>query len=233
MELFKDCKTINQKTRQEENLKELSLAIKESNLETFLFGGKIEENEKEHKAYHNQCNYKGLGSDRNTEKRMCRCMYYYNSSNEECLDCNYEWKWMLTNTDEFAVIDYERPTKYVFDKIGGVDLVIEDLKNKENYAVEVKPKGSKETIVRMISEILTYTSDENFKDKYVPAICFFKYRDEEQKEYSDQWKQLKQLEKNEDLKNILEMTGIEVFYILHEKDEFNESIKKFKINRYK
>ena len=79
------------------------------------------------------------------------------------------------------------------------------------YAVEVKPQNSSETLVRMFAEILTYTTDYDYK----PAICFF--------EGSKQMKDYETLmaEKNEDLSYLCKY--IKVFYFATEqKDNFVE-----------
>lgn len=96
-------------------------------------------------------------------------MNYYDKSNPTCQACSLERKW--NNVGEYKVIDYEVPTDFVVDKVGGIDLLIKD-KHGNKYATELKPEGSKETLVRMIAEILTYAALK--EEEYKPAICFFK-----------------------------------------------------------
>lgn len=172
---FKDCETINQRRSQLANINILADLVKDlEKRKVTHFNGDKEK--KEHNPKREKCDYKNSDdSDKNirtTEKRMCRCMYYYNlrRNEERCnQNCNYPEKWM--NISPYTIEDYEYPSKYVNKGIGGVDLLIH--KEDKKYVVEIKPERSTETIVRMIAEILTYVMDVNFKD-YEPAICFFK-----------------------------------------------------------
>lgn len=127
----------------------------------------------------------------NTEKRMIRCFYFRDEkySDRMCLKkfCkidlwNMERKNVLYGCN---ILDYEVPVKYKKEKvkskkdnkikkkesgIGNFDLLIK-YENK-NYAIEVKPPNQKkpETILRMITEILTYDYcncyDEKNPNKY-------------------------------------------------------------------
>ena len=102
---------------------------------------------------HNECLFESNSSDRVTEKRICKCFYYRNKmcKKNKCNISFFEKKYMLNNCN---VLDYEIPVSYVTSKIGEFDLLIKY--KDDNYAVEVKPPNSKETILRMILEILTY-----------------------------------------------------------------------------
>ena len=83
-------------------------------------------------------------SGRVTEKRLCRCMYYFNTEKDKtCATCKIKTKWK--NVGRIAVTEYEYPTKYVLDNVGGIDLLFDDV-----YAVEVKPQNSDETLARML-----------------------------------------------------------------------------------
>lgn len=141
-----------------------------------------------------------------TEKRICRCMYYYGKKKELCDKCKLKKKW--NNVGKLKITDYEVPMEYVVSRVGGVDLLIED-----KYAAEIKPEGSSETLVRMIAEILTYTAIDR---GYKPAICFF--------ENSKQMKDFKAYreENNRDLKYLMQY--ISVFYISYTEREDESSI---------
>ena len=197
--IFKDNKSINHRSEIREQIKELANIVKQAEqsadikqtLRNLLIN-KLE-SKGEHIPNHNGCTG-CLDSGRMTEKRLCRCMYYYNSQKDKVCDkCNIEMKWK--NTGAITVTEYEYPTKYVLDNVGGIDLIFDN-----TYAVEVKPQNSSETLVRMFAEILTYTIDYDYK----PAICFF--------EGSKQMKDYEKLmaDKNEDL--IYLCKYIKVFY---------------------
>lgn len=105
-------------------------------------------------------------SNRITEKRICKCFYYRNNGSknricqkEKCEIKIFDENFILNNCD---VLDYEIPVNYVADKIGEFDLLIKY--ENENYALEVKPPKSKETLLRMITEILTYDFCNCYKD---------------------------------------------------------------------
>lgn len=119
---------------------------------------------------HTQCSF-DLENDikKIDEPRMCRCMYYYDEKNPKCMKCPLEKKYK--NISKYKIIEHEIPMHHQYKKCGGIDLVITD-DNNVNYYVEMKDKDSKETIIRMVSEIYTYTLDdeERFKHK---AIGFF------------------------------------------------------------
>ena len=132
----------------------------------------------------------------NTEKRILRCFYYRDGkyTDRKCLGelCKiYLWNVKKKNIlYGCTILDYEVPVKYKKEKvkskkdnkikkkesgIGNFDLLIK-YENK-NYAIEVKPpkntndnKENKESIFRMILEILTYDYcncyDEKNPNKY-------------------------------------------------------------------
>lgn len=121
--------------------------------------------------------------NRYTEKRMCKCFYYRNSKyykSQKCANCILLEKYRLTG--KYKINDYEVPAFYYGEHIGKIDLVISD--GTVKYATEVKPdKGNKESLLRMISEILTYTLGYPQK-KYQKAIAFFE-NTEQEKEYKE------------------------------------------------
>lgn len=208
--IFKDNESINHRSEINKQIKELADKVKQaehsSDMKQTLRQLLINdlESKGEHIPNHNGCTG-CLDSGRITEKRLCRCMYYYNSKKEKICDaCKIEKKWK--NIGSTAVTEYEYPTKYVLDKVGGIDLIFDN-----TYAVEVKPQNSSETLVRMFAEILTYTMDYDYK----PAICFF--------EGSKQMKDYEKLmaEKNEDLIYLCQY--IKVFYFaIEQKDNIVE-----------
>ena len=198
MELYKDKKSLNRRneTAYKKYLKEIASFIKEyrSNeryLKNVLLKGI--EAAREHKANHLMCDRKLSDSDRITEKRICRCMFYYNKDADKCRGCKQVQKWR--NIGTLSIDDYEYPTDHVIPRVGGMDLI---LGNK--YACEVKPQNSNETLTRMFAEILTYTQD--CKEKYKPAICFFPG--------SKQMKDYIKYKDNDDFKYI--STFIEIFF---------------------
>lgn len=119
---------------------------------------------------HNKC--KGFETNTFREKRLCKCMYYRNSQYAKqapCSICAYSDGYKVTS--EYKITDYEVPGYYHGDGIGEIDLIISD--GITSYATEIKPfKGNRETILRMIAEILTYTIGYP-QDKYKKAIGFF------------------------------------------------------------
>ena len=141
-----------------------------------------------HEAKHLECDGIKPGKDgkistRRTEKRICRCMFYYGKDEEKCSACPLEEKYVLSDTSKYKIIDAEMPTIYKIEKCGGIDLVLED--STSTYAVEVKPYYSTESIIRMIAEIYTYTIEPDFKDM-VKSIAFFE--DSSQHNYYDKYK---------------------------------------------
>ncbi len=149
---------------------------------------------KQHNPKHAHCSgiYKP-DSIKVTEKRICRCMYYFNDTSKKCKNCLLQTKWK--NVGRIQITNYEWPTKHVYNNVGGMDLIFDN-----KYAAEVKPFGSTETITRMFAEIITYTLD--CPVYYKPAICLF--------EDSQQMKEFEQYKDNPDLQIITQF--IKVFY---------------------
>ena len=170
-ELSKDRIT---KSSRKEMTKELITAINTGNeaVHKLLFGSTDIDEYSNHGKYkkgmHEYCSK--LSGDSFTEKRLCRCMYYKNSNHEtECELCGYRERFKVTG--DYQIIDYEVPAFYYGDGIGEIDLVISD--GVDCYATEVKPyKNNKETLLRMIAEIMTYT-DGYTEGVYKKAIAFF------------------------------------------------------------
>ena len=227
--LYKDKANIKQRTEsvQINNLNELSDIVQNSSpnsvdRKTLLWLDSIEPDPTPHNPDHRKCDYKsGSDSEKETEKRICRCMYYYNKGDaqqaEVCKKCVMEWKSRINRSD-YEILDYEVPMPTVTENVGGIDLLVQDVMNPEKVcAVEVKPEDSKETLARMMAEILTYCEITGYKVanngktlSVKPAICFF----EGSKQYNDYLK-LKDLPA---VKNLL--TEITVFSITYDDNSF-------------
>ena len=136
---------------------------------------------------HTEC--KGTATETPTEKRICRCLYYWNSDHtKHCDTCKYQQGRCRINGN-YRIKDYEVPAYYDGDGIGEIDLLIESPEGI--YATEVKPpQGNSECILRMIAEILTYTLD--YDKDYRKAIAFFE-NTPQSKEYSELTPKVKKL----------------------------------------
>lgn len=173
--LFKD--RIN-KTNNVSLAKELIHAIEEGGdtLTEFLLGTTQPELYSAHGTYkegnHQRCG--GLNGNSFTEKRLCKCLYYKNGEycdSEECQKCDFADEYRRSVIGDYFIADYEVPAFYYGDGVGEIDMVISD--GKTQYATEVKPpRGNKETLLRMIAEIMTYTIGYP-AGKYERAIAFF------------------------------------------------------------
>ncbi len=145
--LFKDERTVNQYSNLRESMDDLAEIIKRAGgvcknrkvlIEELLNGATSQQIYVPNHKYCSDCE-----SEKVTEKRICRCMYYYLKKPELCQKCNLEKKWH--NVGKIEILDYERPTTFVLKNVGGMDLIVKD--GEQKYAVEEK----------------------NIK----PAICFF------------------------------------------------------------
>lgn len=180
LQLFKESITL---TDYDVRINELAAAIDggTSALIKLLFGTESPDLYANHGAYqHEQHKYcAGLGSERYTEKRLCKCMYYLNSTHSKCCDqCVFRDRFEIVG--DYQITDYEVPAYYYGDGIGEIDLIISN--DDIHYATEVKPyQGNRETLLRMIAEIMTYT--EGYPaGRYKKAIAFFeKNRDDGKK----------------------------------------------------
>ena len=222
--LYKDERRINQKSNLRESMREIAELIEMAGgvcksrsvlIEELLNGA---ESKQVHIPNHERCS--GCDTEKLTEKRICRCMYYYMKNPKKCNVCMLEEKW--NNVGAIEVIDYERPTKYVLKNVGGMDLIVKD--GEQKYAVEVKPSDSKETLARMFAEILTYTiemeaavEEKNIK----PAICFFE-KSEQMAEYMELME-----EKDEALEYIMQY--VKVYYFKTKKNPVDSKVTDFEI----
>ena len=204
--LFKDNPDVNTKSRSAECERGLLSAIESGNITIFLLSGlDVAQLEpyRSHGRYirgkHNRCD--GFSTETSTEKRICKCLYYKNSNfPASCDTCKFRSDKQYTLTEDYQILDYEVPAFYYSKNlgIGEIDLIISD--GATEYATEVKPYGSRETLLRMIAETLTYTlGDETHQ--YRPAIAFFVGSEQE-----NQYKKA-----SETIRSILEKAEITVF----------------------
>ncbi|SFR69684.1 hypothetical protein [[Clostridium] aminophilum] len=210
MGVFKDRVDINNKTAEEKNMKELADICRKSftspdsdMLLKKLLIGEVSDTDKRHHEKHDLCS--GCKSDSETEKRICRCMYYYDKNPSICEGCNLPRRWK--NIGDIEVTEYEIPTEQVMEGIGGMDLILDG-----KYAAEIKKPYSKETLVRMLAEILTYT----IGSKYKPAIALF--------EGSYQWESFKKHSGEDSLAEILK--HVAVFQV---SVEYEDNLAKYRI----
>ena len=101
-----------------------------------------------------------------------------------------------------------------FESVGGIDWIIYDGEYK--LATEIKPPDSSETLVRMVSEILTYNIG---KEDTRPAICFFKNASDNTK-ISKQCSDYLKYKESETFKSIVEKTHLKVLYVTFDNDTF-------------
>ena len=201
--MFKDKDNINHRSEKEygDNIRLLADAIRKDDkspgaLREFLLSGGVKL-AATHRPSHAACDYKSSDNIRVTEKRLCRCMYYYNLTPRQspCESCGFPCK--RKNTGSFKICDYEVPMPDVWENVGGIDLMLREASRPGIfYGVEVKPPSSRETLVRMAAEILTYTQISGGRAvispeqtvPFLPGLCFFegsaqdkdygKYRDD-------------------------------------------------------
>ncbi len=114
----------------------------------------------------------GCKTPRITEKRLCRCMYYFNRKDcqKNCTQCAFRARFQIVG--EYQVVDYEVPAGCAGKGIGEIDLILR--RGETLYAAEVKPYRRKtpERLLRMAAEILTYTLGYP-PDKFQKALLFF------------------------------------------------------------
>ena len=174
---------------------------------------------KEQNPNHNKCASVKYSPRMGGEPQICRCMYYYNiGTYKECEnECDLTpWK----NVGNIPVKEYEYPSKYKMEDIGGIDLVLE---YNNIYGTEVKPPKSEETISRMVAEILTYRVVDRLKEfeQFEPAIAVFKG--------SEQHSVIKELENNENEDWLEIKKHITVFVIEYEE---KNGVNEFSIKPY-
>ena len=122
--------------------------------------------------------------ERAYEKRICKCLYYYNNkeiTQTNCQNCVESGDYFrLKIVGDYKIINYEVPPIKKGQGIGEIDILLTD--GKFIYPTEVKPYSSNETLLRMLCEIITYCEEgvvlpSQIKDyKNLPiktAIAFF------------------------------------------------------------
>lgn len=217
--MFKDKANINHRNPQDyvKNLHLLADAVKSGQMETlreFLLEGSVETYS--HNPDHTACTYTSDMSERITEKRLCRCIYFLSNDKvsdeqkQKCASCKFPLS-KLKLGGGYDVEDYEVAAPY--NEHNGIDLVWKG--SDGAYAVEVKPANSTETILRMVAEILTYTLPvEGQAAVGKPAICFFQKNT--QGKLSAQWREYLAWKGNEDFKTILKC--VHIFYFTKDGD---------------
>ena len=159
-------------------------------------------------------------SEKTTERRFCKCLYYTNTKNKvktNCETCNLRNRqaegYHAKLAGNFEVIYYEFVPTDKGKGVGNVDLILAD----ENFAylTEVKPPhGNSETLLRMFLEIETYsrvTASGNQYKKIVgskplrKAILFFKH--------SPQYKDFISENRGISTKKLLSIFGISVLCV--------------------
>lgn len=187
-----------------EKTKKLIKAIETDTLEEFLFGS-TNLVHKEHDPDRTTCKEnKEKESANEDEERIIKCLFYKNQENVEkhCENCPY--KDMYNLEGRYTICDYQVPPYYDGKGIGKIDLIISD--GSIEYATEIKAhrkektKTNKESLLRMIAEILTYTYGFP-KEKYKPSIAFFENTPQE----------IEWLTKEELLIKLIEKANISVF----------------------
>lgn len=171
---------------------------------------------------HDRCSRDESDPPKPVERQLCRCMLFYGRDPAKCRTCSYPTKWKNA-TPAFHLTDYEHPTPYREKGLGEIDLLW--TWKGTDYAVEVKPPNSRETILRMAAEILTYTWHDH---RYAPAICFFKYKWEQDKatgqyrstkELSEQAKEYYVRRNDDNFQTLLR--AVRLFYITLDHDAFS------------
>ncbi len=203
--------------------KELIKAIEENTLKEFLFG-KIDLVHKEHNPNRSTCEKNSpVESANEDEERIVKCLFYKNRENvsKHCYDCVYK---NLHNLEgKYFISDYQVPSFYEAKGIGKIDLIISD--GNIDYATEIKAykkenaKTNKESILRMVAEILTYTY--GFPSyKYKPAIAFFE----------DTPQEIEWITRDELLNELITKANISVFIF---KEVENKTHERFIIEKLK
>lgn len=242
--LLKDDNEVDQKSTYMDKSEQFFNSLKSNNLRICLgIPEKLVENKSVINGWeHKKCEY-SESSEKITETRIVKCFYYRNNKTddikclkEKCPIKLYGENFILNNCD---VLDYEIPIKYISDQIGEFDLLIKY--QDVNYAIEVKQKGSKETILRMILEILTYDYcncyDEENPNEYNHSKRAYIYNKKDNKlnndkglkyelgiaffEESEQWNQYNALKENDYVIKILNEFHISVFVIKADKEAQN------------
>ena len=210
MEYYKDKPDINHRSAITYTMKQLADIISHNNYDEILLP--LPRKRYVHNYEHTRCSLTTDNKTRVTEKRICRCWNYYNKQCHmiKCGNCEFEFK--KENLGDIKILDYEVPTVFAMENLGGIDWILDD--DGDILATEVKPPESKETIVRMIAEILTYTIGSS----YTPAICFFKNTQDGQ--ISKQCEDYLKFKDINDFFEIKKKTGLRILYITFDDSSF-------------
>lgn len=202
--------------------KELIEAIELDTLEKLLFEG-INLVHKKHNPDRTTCEEnKEKESANEDEERIVKCLFYKNKENtkKHCEDCPFKDLYNLEG--KYTISNYQVPPYYDGKGIGKIDLIIND--GSIEYATEIKAhckeksETNKESLLRMIAEILTYAYGFP-KDKYKPAIAFFEGTPQE----------IEWINKDELLIKLIEKANISVFLFKEiEKEKRRFTIEKLK-----
>ena len=166
----------------------------------------------------------GFTSDSCTEKRLCHCLVRYDENNVECKTCPLKVNPFFAKKIKNAkMLEYEiAASNKKGDGVGGVDLLMEY--DGKKYCAEFKPFWNKESILRMATEIITYTHVlEGAKDEFVKKYgeyekaIMFTYGSEQWKQWTDKKYAHTACQR---LRDIIEKESISVFCLTIEKDEY-------------
>ena len=183
------------------------------------------EGEKAFNYSHDRC---GFTTDRRTEKRLCRCLTHYSLNNPDCKNCKVksnEFFGKVVEPTSARIIDFEIPVSIDGkDGIGEIDILLE--KEGIYYCTEVKPIWNTETILRMVSEIITYTeilkecnreAKEAFQKKYNVSIddckkaILFMEGSKQDNQWKPDQKYRNEYKASDRLRKIIKEQGITVF----------------------
>jgi len=211
MWLYKDSYGINHRSAIRGKLHELAKIVEEDNYDEVLLPHP--RRRYPHQDKHICCTMPHSASKKRvTEKRICRCWNYFNkeASSKDCMFCTFGFK--KVNAGKYEIVDYEVPTVYSMEQLGGIDWLLK--RDDDLFATEVKPPNSSETLIRMIAEILTYTIGTS----YTPSICFFKTNmfGNPSKQYVDYIK----YREDSNFQFIKQRTGLKVLYITFDENTF-------------
>ena len=170
---------------------------------------------------HKKC---GFTSDSRTEKRLCHCLVLYGDENAECKTCPLKDNpFFAKKIKNATMLEYEiAASNTKGDGIGGVDLLMEH--DGKLYCTEFKPAWNKESILRMATEIITYThildkEKEAFVQRYgeYEKAIMFTHGSEQWRQWTDK-KYAYAVRPR--LRKIIEMEGISVFCLKLENGEY-------------
>ncbi len=219
----KDELGLNNKSHYEKNAERLISHLRQKTEEYFWEGIQPKDMQGSKPAHYYCDGFSALTkNEKSYEKRIVKCLYYYNTSKkracENCQECkNDDFARKLRG--DYRITEYEIPPIESGVGIGEIDMILTD--GKTNYLCEVKPPQSTETIYRMVAEIVTYGKAKSLNvcvpDFDLPmqnAIAFFE-GSEQDREYSDPNYEFY----GKNTKLLIELLDIAVFRMIKEEDE--------------